>query len=431
MTEKRNEYMDKVLGYVRNKEAKRFVEEELHYHLDQESINLKDSGLDEQVAEDQAIHLMGSAERLGLEMNKLHRPRVDWTMIGLVLVISMIGILPTLHISEELYNDNGFLVRKIVFLMIGAVISLSLMFFDYRKLHILKWWIYGFTALVLISLTFFPNTTVNGAAYFRMESFTIDSTATVTLLVLSWIIFLGTTKTNFWVVTLLFIGSLYPLMIIPSLPAVFVFTLTITVLLWLVYKNKRKHIILGYTGSALIIAIMMINLNIKPYQFERIFALIHPEEYKSTTGYMYLRNHDLLARGGWIGEAGGNEVITEPHTNFAFTTITYHYGWIVGGVLIITGLFIMYRMIRNIQSIKDPFGRVIIIGGVTLFSTQFLYNIGMILGFLPLTGMSLPFVSYGLNPTLQTSLVIGLFLSVYRRKNLVSVQAFENVQSKN
>lgn len=431
MSEKRNEYMDKVLGFVRNKEAKRFVREELRYHLDQETKSLKDSGLDEQVAEDKAIHLMGSAEGLGLEMNKLHRPRVDWVMIGLVLVISMIGILPTLHISEEIYNDNNFLVRKIVYLMIGAIISLSLMFFDYRKLRTLKWWIYGFTSLVLISLTFFPNATLNGEAFFRVASFTIDSTATVTLLVLSWIVFLGTTKTNFWVVTLFFIGSLYSLMIIPSLPAFFVFTLTITVLLWLVYKNKRKHIILGYTGSALIIAIMMINSNIQPYQFERIYAFIQPEDYKNTSGYMYFRNHDLLARGGWIGEAAGNEVITEPHTNFAFTTITYHYGWIAGGVLIITGLFIMYRMLRNVQSIKDPFGRVIIIGGVMLFSTQFFYNIGMILGFLPLTGMSLPFVSYGLNPTIQTSLVVGLFLSVYRRKNLVSVHVLGNVQSKN
>ena len=417
MRETRVDYLQRVIRQVRSKEAKQFVADELHHHLEEEIKSLKKAGMDEAAAEDKAIKHMGSAERLGMEMNKLHRPRVDWIMIGLVLLISSIGVLPSLHVSSEFYNENGyFLLREITYLLMGIFISALLMFFDYRKLHVIRWWIYGGTAVILIALTIFPNSYVNGEAHFRFASFTIDSTTAVTALVLSWIIFIGNGKTSFWWVLPFLIVSLCSLMMLPSLPAVIVFTLTVTVLLWRRFKDKRKYIFLGYSVIGAFIAFMM--FTVEPYQLARLFAFIHPEEYKSNLGYMYLRNQELLAEGGWFGVQGGAETINEGHTNFAFTTITYYYGWVAGGVLILTGLFIMYRMLRQIQSIKDPLGQTVILGGVTLFSTQFLYNVGMIMGFLPHTGMALPFVSYGLNPTLQTFIVVGLFLSVYRRKSL-------------
>ncbi|MFC7785242.1 FtsW/RodA/SpoVE family cell cycle protein [Rossellomorea sp. GCM10028870] len=423
MSEKKVDYLNRVIRHVRSKEAKRFVAEELHHHLEEEMRSLKIAGMDGRDAEEKAIKQMGSAERLGMEMNRLHRPKVDWLMIGLVLLISLIGILPSLHVSEELYNDTGYLFKKIIYLIFGAVISLGLMFFDYRKLRTLKWGIYGTTAMILISLTVMPNFYINGEAHFRLASFTIDSTTAVTALVLSWIIFLGSSKKALWWVLPFLAVSLSSLMMLPSIPAAFVFTLTVTVLLWIRFKDKRKYMVWGYAVIGVFIGTMISNA--EPYQLERVNAFIHPEDYGSHLGYMYLRNHELLARGGWFGEPGGREVISDPHTSFALTTVTYHYGWIASGVLILTGLFIMFRMLRHIQMIKDLLGQMIILGGVTLFSTQFLYNIGMTLGLLPHTGMSLPFVSYGLNPTIQTFMVVGLFLSVYRRKNLISYRETE------
>jgi cell division protein FtsW (lipid II flippase) len=69
--------------------------------------------------------------------------------------------------------------------------------------------------------------------------------------------------------------------------------------------------------------------------------------------------------------------------------------------------------------IKDRFGKQLILGVCSLLSIQFIYNVGMILGLLPIISMSLPFISYGLTPTVMNSLLIGIVLSVYRRKNLV------------
>jgi cell division protein FtsW (lipid II flippase) len=419
MSEKSVHYTNKVTSYVRSKEAKKFVAEELHYHLEQETKGLKDAGLSEQDAEEKAIQQMGSAERLGQDMNKLHRPRVDWVMIGMIMFISLMGILPTLNVSNELYNNaDYYFTRKVIYLILGAAITIAFMFFDYRRLRSLKWVIFAFTTFILLALTLFPNTILNGAAYFRVAGLTVDSTTAVTAFVLCLVILLGDANAKFWRILPVFAITLYALMIIPDITAVFVYTVTVTVLLWFRFKRKRKYILWGYLGAALFMGLMVTNA--QPYQLERIYAFVNPEKYSDTSGYTYLRNEELLEQGGWFGENGGTESIMAPHTDFAFTTITYNYGWIAGGLLIIIGLFIMVRMIRKIKTIKDPFGQVIIIGGVTLFSTQFLYNIGMMKGLLPITGMFLPFISYGLNPTLQTSIVMGLFLSVYRRKDFVA-----------
>ncbi|QHE60333.1 FtsW/RodA/SpoVE family cell cycle protein [Rossellomorea vietnamensis] len=418
MKEPRGDFLNRVIRQVKSREAKQFVADELHHHLEEEIKSLKKAGMDEAAAEDKAIKHMGSAERLGMEMNKLHRPRVDWVMIGLVLLISSIGVLPSMHVSTELYNDNGFLLREITYLLIGIFISTLLMLFDYRKLRVFRWWIYGGTAFILIVLMFFPSTYINGEAHFKIASFTIDSTAAVTALVLSWVTYLGNAKVaSGWVLPFVVV-SLCSLMMLPSLPAVFVFTLTLTALLWGRFKEKRKVIVWAYAFIGALIGIMIFNA--QSYQLARLYAFIRPEENRMIHGYMYFHNQELLARGGWFGVQGGTEMINEGHTNFALTTITYYYGWITGGAIILIGLFIMYRMLRHIRSIKEPLGQAIILGGVTLFSTQFLYNVGMTMGFLPHTGMFLPFVSYGLNPTIQTFIIVGLFLSVYRKKSIMS-----------
>jgi len=72
-----------------------------------------------------------------------------------------------------------------------------------------------------------------------------------------------------------------------------------------------------------------------------------------------------------------------------------------------------------IQKVRDPFGRYLLTGSVTLFATQVVVNIGMIFGFLPIMAMSLPFISYGLMPTIIAAVMIGFGLSVWRRKSYV------------
>ena len=205
---------------------------------------------------------------------------------------------------------------------------------------------------------------------------------------------------------------------IKSFTAFFVFIVTLNVLLWFRYSSKRKVILLGYSG--ILIFVVLLFFYTEPYLWGRLYTFMHPH----FGGGVFVRNRELLEKAGWFGRPSSNESIMQSFTDFAFTSITFHYGWIAGSVLVLIGILIMMRMVLKIKSIKDPFGQIIIVGGVTLFGTQFLFNIGMMLGFLPINEMFLPFISYGLNPTLQTSILMGLFLSVYRRKDLVGTRRY-------
>ncbi|WP_421382955.1 FtsW/RodA/SpoVE family cell cycle protein [Bacillus salacetis] len=417
MKKRTGEFLERVTMYVRSKEAKVYVKKELDYHMEKEIKHWTAKGLTELEAEEKVIKEMGSPERLGMKMNELHRPKIDWLMIGLLILISGIGVLPTLNINQELFNDGDYFTKKLIYLFLGAIIVAALMYLDYRKLQRFKWWIYSVTALMITAITFFPNTTINGSAYFRIASLTFDSNTVITALVLCWVILLGEKQLHFWLTPILFGLSVLVLMAIPSVPGVIVYSLTVFTLLWYRLKAKRKVISLGAGGMILLFCGMLTTA--KPYQLERLYAFINPEKY---SGYIYLHQRELLMDAGWLGNPRGSAVIPEAHTDFAFTTITYYYGWLAGISLILVGILIMSRMIKRAADFKDPFGKLTIVGGVTLFSVQFLYNIGMSLGLLPITSVFLPFVSYGLNPTIQLSLVMGLFLSVYRRKDLVVLQ---------
>ncbi|MFS1516658.1 FtsW/RodA/SpoVE family cell cycle protein [Bacillus sp. SCS-151] len=85
--------------------------------------------------------------------------------------------------------------------------------------------------------------------------------------------------------------------------------------------------------------------------------------------------------------------------------------------------FLISRMVAVYDKISDKFGRMLVVGDISIFTVQAVYNISMVLVFLPLTSIPLPFISYGLMPTVLNTTVVGIVLSVYRRKDLIFVTA--------
>ncbi|UOY92005.1 FtsW/RodA/SpoVE family cell cycle protein [Ectobacillus sp. JY-23] len=90
------------------------------------------------------------------------------------------------------------------------------------------------------------------------------------------------------------------------------------------------------------------------------------------------------------------------------------------GFLIIVLILLLLRMLTILRQIKENFGKQLLVGVLALFAVQYLYNIGMIMGMLPLIGITLPFVSYGFLPAMFNAFLFGIVLSVCRRRYLVS-----------
>jgi cell division protein FtsW (lipid II flippase) len=140
----------------------------------------------------------------------------------------------------------------------------------------------------------------------------------------------------------------------------------------------------------------------------------------SPDGYQLHQAKQLLALGGvrgsyWTGEASDDRAayhLPESHTDFLFTVLGERFGWVgLAGVLLLFGLLVA-RALRIADETREPFGRLLAVGLAALFGVQVLINTGMTVGLLPVTGLSLPLVSYGGSGLLAHGLAVGLLMNV-------------------
>ena len=168
------------------------------------------------------------------------------------------------------------------------------------------------------------------------------------------------------------------------------------------------------------IVVLLFRTSIKEYQLVRILGFLNPEDYEGGAGYIYLRLKSIISDAGWLGTTGTKEFIPSAHTDLVFASMIHNHGYLFAIILFLILSFFVVRMVVISFKVNDHFGKLLLVGGITLYGVQFIYNIGMVLGLLPITSMSLPFISYGLMPTLFNAFIIGSVLSVYRRKDLIS-----------
>ncbi|MDR0932820.1 MAG: rod shape-determining protein RodA [Victivallales bacterium] len=171
--------------------------------------------------------------------------------------------------------------------------------------------------------------------------------------------------------------------------------------------------------------IMRIRPFLKGYQLNRILAFLHPEDFLVTVGYQPYQAGLAVASGGLfgkgIGEGTQNSLGFLPQTaannDFIFAIIAEETGFI-GCILIFLAYFLLlYSMLRTAFLTDDPFGKYLCIGIAAIIFAHCFINIGMSIGITPVTGLSLPFVSYGGSFFLMLMVACGLVQSVYRHRN--------------
>ncbi|WP_239617365.1 stage V sporulation protein E [Cohnella mopanensis] len=173
--------------------------------------------------------------------------------------------------------------------------------------------------------------------------------------------------------------------------------------------------LLGMAGLAGLIAAA-------PYRLQRITAFLDPWQDPQGAGYQSIQSLYAIGPGGLVGLGLGMSrqkynYLPEPQTDFIFSIIAEELGFIGGSLLILLFLLLIWRGMRTAITISDPFGSLLATGIVGIFAVQVLINVGVVIGLLPITGVTLPLVSYGGSSLtlLLTSLGILLNLSRYSR----------------
>lgn len=157
---------------------------------------------------------------------------------------------------------------------------------------------------------------------------------------------------------------------------------------------------------------------LKPYQQKRLTAFLYPNDLSIDATYQVWQSKTAIGSGGLFGKGLFNgtqnllDFLPVKSSDFIFSVICEELGLIGGSVIIILFIWFIYTLLKVSFSIKDEFGSLILIGFLGMFAFQIVENIGMTMGLMPVTGITLPFLSYGGSSVLSNMIALGIILSI-------------------
>ncbi|MEK4080956.1 FtsW/RodA/SpoVE family cell cycle protein [Solibacillus sp. FSL K6-1126] len=423
-------FLNKVTAFIRSKEAQVHVYDELKHHIEHSKNAWLKKGYTPDEAERKAIDEMGSPSALGKSMDKIHRPKVDWLLISLVAILLGASFIPILTFDSTVIfgadMTNYFIRNKWLHLLCAVLLIAALMYIDYRKLERFSLAIYLGALILLMILKYFPTAMVSGQSYLMVGPIQIQVWTVLPLLLIAWAGFFTQKKFKSWQLIILFVLPLWFILRAPNLTAALIYAGVVTILFYLSDYSLKSKILTSITVIGLIAsAVFLMTPQLHHYQLVRIYAFLNPESYATQEGYIYLAIKNALNEAGWFG-AETIRYIPEGHTDFALVQLIQEFGYIAG-IAVVTVLFaIAIRILWEAKQLTRSYGKMLVIGAVSFYCMQFGYSVAMILGWLPIIGLSLPFISYGFTSLLINSFVIGTALSVYRRKTFIGSGAQQN-----
>ncbi len=320
--------------------------------------------------------------------------------------------------------------NQIQFAIIGTVVMFALAFIDYRMLGAMHQWIYGGLLLMLVMVFLFGQAGDGGARRWINVGILIQpSELGKVLIIITLAYFLARRYEQMDKITTVLSSLLHvaiPIALIflqPDLGTTIVYVVLWATLIWAA-GLRIKHIALF--GMAFVVCLPVIWSAMAPYQRERITNFVTPEsgEQSERVGSRYnIRQARIsIGSGGILGKGYMNGTQTQyrflrvRHTDFIFSVVAEEFG-MVGGITVMVGIgFVILRILRGARVARDPLGSMICYGVASMIFFQTVVSIGMNLGILPVTGLTLPFVSSGGTSLLSTMAGVGLAQSVIMRQ---------------
>jgi rod shape determining protein RodA len=364
------------------------------------------------------------------------RWRVDWVIAGTALALSLIGALLVWSATRPRLLDAGadpdsFLRRHLVNLAIGLVLCLVFTLVDYRALRAYAPLIYIASCLGLVAVLL-VGSTINGAhswivlgGGFQVQPSEFAKVA----LVAGMAVLLAERRTQEHAsrgadVPLVLALAAVPLglvMLQPDLGTAMVFVFTVLGVLLLAGAPARWLGGLVLAGVLVIYGAISLGV-LKDYQLERFKAFTQQDQdtlgsaYNITQARIAIGNGGLTGTGLFHGTQTTGRFVPEQQTDFVFTVAGEELGLVgAGGIILLFGL-LLWRTLRLAGRSPDLFGRLVAGGVACWFAFQTFVNIGMTLGIMPITGLPLPFVSYGGSAMFANWMAIGLLLNVGARR---------------
>lgn len=372
----------------------------------------------------------------GRQFEAERRPirHVDMSLIFTVVALSTISLFVIYSATNRTLLDLGldpgtYLKRQGTWTFLGVILVLVFASFDYRFLKVYAGFIYfGTLGLLVLVQTPFGSTVKGSQRWFSFLGFQFTPSEWMKLgVILMLAAYLSELRHED-----LSLQETLRVTAIAGLPIALVFiqpdmgtSIILTAILvgvLVVAGAAPKHLaVLALAALLLMVAAFQLNI-IKEYQVKRLTAFLDEEADPQGAGYNKAQAEIAIGSGGIFGLGYRNGIQTnldyvpEQHTDFIFTVVGEEFGFVGGMTVLMLFGVLIFRAFRIALLSKDPFGTYVAAGIASMFAVQVFINIGMTMGIMPITGIPLPFVSYGGTSTLSNFVAVGLLLNIHMRR---------------
>lgn len=363
-------------------------------------------------------------------LSKMDKPLLITTIIlfifGLIMIQSASSMESYMRYNYSLYH---YFIREAIFLLIGSIFFLFSLIFptkNYKKLYgIMLFIIFG----SLIGLLVYGHASNNALSWYKIGPFTIQPSefAKIVIIIFLSVYYERNIKKldNEWVFIkpIILVTLIAALVLIqPDMGTAFIIMLIAMLMFYAVPVNKKYRSIFNkiIIGGTIIIALVLITTGgsfLKDYQKERFNFTDPCSRYQEESGYQLCNSFIAFKNGGLKGEGLGSSTqkylyLPESYTDFIFPIIVEEWGLIIGIIIILVYMFILYRIIRIAKRANNIRNSLICYGGFCYLLTHIMINLLGVTGLMPLTGVPLPFLSYGGSYAICLMIILGLIQRV-------------------
>ncbi len=359
---------------------------------------------------------------------------LDYLLLGSTFGLMALGFATIYFATRHDVAGNPFVFVKqqLIAAVLGLIIALVIALIDYGIYRRFQWLLYGFVVLSLLVVTFFGQT-LHGARRWIDLGFTNFQPSSLAALFLALSIgavlvdraeMLGTKRVTLYALGLVVV----PAFLVYKQPdfgsAMVLGVLTLALLFFFGTSWKHFAAIFGVGAVGLVAGLKLLPLAglhlFHAYQIDRLLVFLDVSRDPTGSGYNIIQSMIAVGSGGLTGRGGMAtqttlDFLPEHHTDFIFAVFSERYGFIGCVLLLLLYAVFIWRCLRIATLSRDLYGSVLAgaLGVTVLF--QVFVNIGMTIGIMPVTGIPLPFVSYGGTAMMTFLMFVGLLQAIHLR----------------
>jgi rod shape determining protein RodA len=355
----------------------------------------------------------------------------DWMLVACVLALSAIGLLMIWSASRtRIPGDEFYFVkRQAMFVVLGLGAMVAVLSIDYRRLRDHSIFAYAATvALLLVVLSPLGSNIKGNQAWFQLPGgFTLQPSELAKfgiIVALAGYCNQYRGELDAWRLATIVGLAAVPLGLVLLQPDFGTLMVLVVIMVGLL-------VVAGITGRQMFVLVllaltgvfMMMNLGVvKQYQIDRLTTTFSGGGGAQTTRYNQEQSVQAIANGRTTGEGIGSgdstqgSFVPEQHTDFIFTAVGEELGFVGAAVILALFAVVMWRTWRAARLSRDFFGALVCVGVLSMLAFQVFENVGMTVGLMPVTGIPLPFMSYGGSSMIASFACIGLVANVSMRR---------------